>query len=108
MAQGAKVLKGGIELVQGTPPEPVQRATLFLKLWRRKLPNGEKRNFASLSMVRPSRGTYIFKELLGETEMAPEAAIDKAVAIALRGDVSTVYLNADLAKLKPPPKTVSA
>lgn len=103
MPRIAKVLRGGIEVVNGTPLEPVMRPTLFLKLWRRKLPNGEKRFFASLSMVRPSRNEYVVKELLAETEMEPDAAVDKAVAIALRGDVSTVYLNADLTRLPPLP-----
>ena len=103
MPQGAKVLRGGIEVVNGTPLEPVRQPALFLKLWRRKMPNGEKRLFASLSMVRPSRTEYVVKELLAETEMAPEAAVDKAVAIARRGDVGTVYLNADLTKLPPLP-----
>jgi hypothetical protein len=101
MAQGAKVLRGGIEVVSGTPLEPVRRPTLFLKIWRRKMPSGEKRLFASLYMVRPSRNEYVVKELLGETEMTPDAAVDKAVAIARRGDVATVYLNADLTKLPP-------
>src|SRR5690606_23582804 len=80
MPRIAKVLRGGIEVVTGTPLEPVMRPTLFLKLWRRKLPNGEKRFFASLSMVRPSRNEYVVKELLAETEMEPDAAVDKAVA----------------------------
>ena len=103
MLHVAKVLRGGIEVVNGTPLEPVLRPALFLKLWRRTMPNGEKRLFASLSMVRPSRNQYVVKELLAETEMAPDAAVDKAVAIARRGDVSTVYLNADLTKLPPLP-----
>jgi hypothetical protein len=101
MPQGAKVLRGDIDVVNGTPLEPVRRPALFLKLWRRKMPNGEKRLFASFTMVRPSLGGYVVKELIGETEMAPEAAVDKAVAIARRGDVTTVYLNADLSKLPP-------
>jgi hypothetical protein len=103
MPQGAKVLRGGIEVVSGTPLAPVLQPALFLKVWRRKMPNGEKRLFASLSMVRPSRNQYVVKELLAETEMQPDAAVDKAVAIARRGDVSTVYLNADLTKLPPLP-----
>jgi hypothetical protein len=103
MPQGAKILRGGIEVVSGTPLEPVLKPALFLKVWRRKMPNGEKRLYASLSMVRRSRQEYVVKELLAETEMEPDAAVDKAVAIARRGDVSTVYLNADLTKLPPLP-----
>ncbi len=32
-------------------------------------------------------------------ELDAQAALDKAVAIAKRGDASVVYLNADLAKI---------
>jgi hypothetical protein len=38
-------------------------------------------------------------------ELEPQAALDKAIAIAKRGDAGVVYLNADLAKI---PKARSA
>lgn len=99
MAQGSKVVKGGVEVVQGTPVQPLTGATLFLRVWRAPTPKAPARTLASLYMVRPQRGDYVIKELIPEMESAPQAAIDKAVAIAKRGDVNVVYLNADFAKL---------
>ena len=53
-------------------------------------------------MVRPGRGDYVIKELIPDMELGPQAAVDKAIAIAKRGDVATVYLNADLNNLPKP------
>jgi hypothetical protein len=50
-------------------------------------------------MVRPGTGDYVIKELIPDMELDAEAALDKAVAIAKRGDAAVVYLNADLAKI---------
>jgi len=50
-------------------------------------------------MVRPGREDYVIKELIPDMELEANAALDKAVAIAKRGDASVVYLNADLAKI---------
>jgi hypothetical protein len=50
-------------------------------------------------MVRPGPGDYVIKELIPDMELGAEAALDKAIAIAKRGDASVVYLNADLARI---------
>jgi hypothetical protein len=109
MAQGSKQLvRDGVQVIQGTPTEPIARATLFLRLWRTiAAPGKPERTLASLFMVRPGRGQYVIKELIPDMELGPQAALDKAIAIAKRGDVPTVYLNADFAKL-PKPRAVAA
>jgi hypothetical protein len=99
--QGAKQLvRDGVQVVQGTPTEPVTRAVLFLRLWRVPAEKTKpERTLASLYMVRPGRGEYVVKELIPDMELGPQAAIDKTVAIAKRGDVTTVYLNGDYTKI---------
>jgi hypothetical protein len=97
--QGSKTaVKDGVQIIQGTPPAPIARPTLFLKLWR----TGEgkqARTRATLFMVRPGPSDYVIKELIPDMELDAQAALDKAVAIAKRGDATVVYLNADLAKI---------
>jgi hypothetical protein len=88
-----------VQVIQGTPKEPITRATLFLRLWRAPGPKKTEVTRATLSMVRPGRAGYVIKELIPDMELGPQAALDKAIAIAKRGDVATVYLNADLAHL---------
>ena len=105
--QGSKVVKDGVQVIQGTPTEPIVRATLFLRLWRAPGPKKTEITKATLSMVRPGRGDYVVKELIPDMELGPPAALDKAVAIAKRGDVTTIYLNADLAQL-PKPRLIAA
>ncbi len=97
--QGSKLVRDGVQVIQGTPTEPITRAVLFLKLWRVTPPGKPERTLASLYMVRPGRTEYVVKELIPDMELGPAAALDKAVAIAKRGDVATVYLNADITKL---------
>jgi len=96
--QGAKAVKDGVRVIQGTPTEPITRATLFLRLWRVKEGKHE-RSRAALFMVRPGSGAYVIKELIPDLDLAPQAALDKTVAIAKRGDVDVIYLNADLDKI---------
>src|SRR5215470_7807384 len=97
--QGSKLVRDGVQVIQGTPTEPITRAVLFLKLWRVQQQGKADRTLASLYMVRPGRTEYVVKELIPDMELGPAAALDKAVAIAKRGDVTTVYLNADVQKL---------
>lgn len=95
------VVKDGIRVFKGTPAAPIVRPTLFLRIWRitgGAVP-GPERTFASLHVARPGRGGYVVKELIPGTELAPNAALEKAVAIARRGDVAEVYVNADVDKL---------
>jgi hypothetical protein len=105
--QGSKVVRDGVEVVQGTPREAITAATLFLRLWRAGTPGKPDRTRASLYMVRPGRGGYVVKELIPDMELGPQAALDKAIAIAKRGDVAVVYLNADLDKIPKQAATAS-
>jgi hypothetical protein len=105
--QGKTAVKDGVQVVQGTPKAPITRATLFLRLW--KVQEGkEQRTRATLYMVRPGPGDYVIKELIPDMELEPQAALDKAVAIAKRGDASVVYLNADLDKIPRPRGVLTA
>lgn len=96
--QGTKAVKDGIQVIQGTPTAPLTGPTLFLRLWRVQ-EGQEERTRASLFLVRPGAGDYIVKELIPDMELEAQAALDKAVAIAKRGDASVLYLNADLARI---------
>jgi hypothetical protein len=71
---------------------------LFLRLWRVK-EGKDVRTRATLFMVRPGPRDYVIKELIPDMELEPKAALEKAIAIAKRGDAAVVYLNADLAKI---------
>lgn len=96
--KGTKAVKDGVQVIQGTPTAPITSPTLFLRIWR--VTEGKQvRTRATLFMVRPGRGDYVIKELIPDMELDPKAALEKAVAIAKRGDASVVYLNADLAKI---------
>jgi hypothetical protein len=105
--QGAKAVRDGVEVIQGTPVAPLARATLFLRLWRVTEGKAE-RTRATLFMVRPGVGDYVIKELIPDMELDAQAALDKAVAIAKRGDVPVVYLNADLTRIPKPRSAVGA
>jgi hypothetical protein len=96
--RGGKAVKDGVQVIQGTPKAPLTETTLFLKLWRVKEGQVE-RTRAALFMVRPGVGDYVVKELIPDMELEPQAALDKTIAIAKRGDATTVYLNADLARI---------
>jgi hypothetical protein len=96
--QGTKAVKDGVEVIQGTPTAPLTGPTLFLRLWR-VTEGKQERTRASLFLVRPGPGDYIVKELIPDMELDAQAALDKAVAIAKRGDASVLYLNADLARI---------
>lgn len=96
--QGSTAVKDGVQVIQGTPTAPLTGATLFLRLW--KVTEGKQaRTRATLYMVRPGVGDYVVKELIPDMELDAQAALDKAIAIAKRGDASVVYLNADIARI---------
>jgi hypothetical protein len=96
--QGSKAVKDGVQVIQGTPTAPLKNATLFLRLW--KVTEGKTvRTRATLFMVRPGPTDYVIKELIPDMELDAQAALEKAIAIAKRGDASVVYLNADLARI---------
>jgi hypothetical protein len=96
--KGSKAVKDGVQVIQGTPTAPVMGPTLFLRLW--KVTEGKQvRTRATLFMVRPGAGDYVIKELIPDMELDAQAALDKAIAIAKRGDAAVIYLNADLARI---------
>lgn len=99
MPEGSTRVVNGIRITQGTPTEPLRKPALFLKLTRVSSPGQPDRTVASLSMARPRPGEYVIKELIQEMDLEPQAAVEKAVAIAKRGDVTDIYLNADLDRL---------
>jgi hypothetical protein len=96
--KGSKAVKDGVQVIQGTPTAPLTSATLFLRLWK-VTENKQVRTRATLFMVRPGPADYVVKELIPDMELDAQAALDKAIAIAKRGDASVVYLNADLARI---------
>ncbi|HJR70230.1 MAG TPA: hypothetical protein VKA43_09345 [Gammaproteobacteria bacterium] len=96
--QGTKAVRDGVQVIQGTPTAPLTGPTLFLRLWRVK-EGKQERTHASLFLVRPGTGDYVVKELIPDMELDVQAALDKAVAIAKRGDASVLYLNADLDRI---------
>lgn len=105
--RGGKAVKDGVEIIQGTPKSAIAETTLFLKLWRVK--EGQiERTRAALFMVRPGAGEYVVKELIPDMELEPQAALDKTVAIAKRGDTRTIYLNADLTLIPKPRGAINA
>ena len=99
MAQkGATAVRDGVQVIQGTPTAPITRSTLFLRLVR--VGEGKTaRTRATLFMVRPGPVDYVIKELIPDLDLDPQAALEKTVAIAKRGEVTVVYLNADLARI---------
>jgi hypothetical protein len=105
--QGAKAVKDGVEVIQGTPAAPLTGPTLFLRLWRVKEGQHE-RTRATLFLVRPGVGDYVVKELIPDMDLDAQAALAKAVAIAKRGDASVLYLNADFARIPKPRNILSA
>jgi hypothetical protein len=105
--QGSKAVKDGVEVIQGTPAAPITCATLFLDL-RRIKQGATERTRAALFMVRPGASDYVVKELIPDMELDAQAALDKAVAIAKRGDVLTIYLNAEIDKIPKRRRAVGA
>lgn len=96
------VIKDGIRVSKGTPTAPIARPTLLLRVWRLAgRPADDSCAMASLHVVRPGRAGYVVKELLAATALAPGAALAQAIAIARRGDVADIYVNADVAKIPP-------
>lgn len=98
-SQGSSAVREGIRIVQGTPTAPLSAPTLFLRVLRVGATGARQRTVASLAVARPGASGYVIKELIPDMELDAKAALDKAVAIAKRGEVGEIYLNADLNKL---------
>jgi hypothetical protein len=106
MPEGSSVVRDGVRIIQGTPKQPLRGPTLFLRILRVNTPDKPPKTRSSLAMARPGAGAYVIKELIPDMELDANAALDKAIAIAKRGDVAELYLNADLSKL--PPQSMAA
>lgn len=102
MSQGSIVIKDGVRVVQGTPEAPLRGPALFLKIRRVTDSGRPPRMKASLATARPSRAGYVIKDLIDDMELGPKEALEKAIAIAKRGGVAEIYVNADLSKLPGP------
>lgn len=107
MPEGSTIERDGVRIIQGTPTAPLSRPTLFLRMLRVTSPGGQERTRASLVVARPQAGGYLIKELIPDMELDPRAALDKAVAIAKRGEIAELYLNAKLDDLPVAPKAAS-
>lgn len=105
MPEGSTRIVNGVRITQGTPTVPLDGPALFLRIARVSEPDKAERTVASLLMARPRPGSYVIKELIQEMDLEPQAAVEKAVAIAQRGNVSDIYLNADLDRLPVSPVT---
>lgn len=100
MGLRAKLLTGGIRVYKGTPKLPLTAPALFLNIRRINEPRGRSYAVASLSMAQPGRDGCSLKEMISDMELEPEAAVEKAVDIAVRGGIEAIYLNADPEKLE--------
>lgn len=96
MAKGSTIVKDGVRVTQGTPAQPLEGPALFLRVLRVTKPGQPARTRASLCVARPRPGSYLIKELIPDMDLEPRAALDKAVQIAKRGEITQLYLNADL------------
>ena len=98
-----KLLQSGVRVFKGTPTLPLLEPALFLGITAE---GGGEKVVASLTIARPTAQGYQIKELIADMELSGEAAVEKAIDIAMRGEVKLIYLNADLAKLRiPVPET---
>ena len=102
MSQGSIVIKDGVRVAHGTPEAPLRGPALFLTIHRVADAGRPPRMKASLASARPTRTGYVIKDLIDDMELGPQEALEKAVAIAKRGGVAEVYVNADLSKLPGP------
>lgn len=102
MGLKTKLLTSQVRVYKGTPRHPLSAPALFLTIRRIKQSPKEVITVATLTLARPSGQSYMIKELLTDMQLAPEAAVEKAVDIAQRGQVHAIYLNADLDKLPLP------
>lgn len=78
---------------------PLSEPALFVGIAARARGGFAENVVASLSSVRPGVGGYSVKELISDMELGPQAAMEKAIDIAIRGEIRFIYINADLALL---------
>ena len=82
-----------------TPSAPLRGPALFLRIRRIPVAGKSPRTTASLATARPGSQGYVIKHLIDDMELEPKQALEKAIAIAKRGGVDEIYVNADLTKL---------
>lgn len=101
MGLKSKLLNSGVRVFRGTPALPLAEPALFLAIVNNAKDGKRANTIASLSLVRPVASCYAIKELISNMELEPESAVEKAIDIAVRGGVKSIYLNADIEKLPP-------
>ena len=94
-----KLIKSGIKVFKGNPTMPLAEPALFLGISASARGGFADNVIASLSSVRPGLGGYTIKELISDMELGPEPAMEKAIDIAIRGEIRLIFINADLDKL---------
>lgn len=99
MSIKTKLLKSGIKVFKGSPTMPLSEPALFIGIEARARNGFADNVVASLSSVRPGVGGYTVKELIADMELGPQAAMEKAIDIAIRGEIRLIFINADLDKL---------
>lgn len=99
MSIKTKLLQSGIKVFKGNPTMPLSEPALFIGLTARARGGFAENVVASLSSVRPGIGGYSVKELIADMELGPQAAMEKAIDIAIRGEIRLIFINADLDQL---------
>ena len=99
MSQASMVIKEGVRIFRGTPSAPLRGPALFLRIRRLSAAGKPSRTAASLATARPGPQGYVVKQLIDDMELEPQQALEKAIAIAKRGGVEEIYVNADMTKL---------
>jgi hypothetical protein len=95
----SKLLNSGVRVYKGTPTLPLAEPALFLGIVNTAKDGKRASTIASLSLARPGAKGYAIKELISNMELDAESAVEKAIDIAVRGGIKTIYLNANLTKL---------
>ncbi len=94
-----KLIKSGIKVFKGNPTMALSEPALFIGITARARGGFADNVVASLSSVRPAIGGYSVKELIADMELGPQAAMEKAIDIAIRGEIRMIFINADIDKL---------
>jgi hypothetical protein len=95
-----KLIGTGIKVFKGNPGSPICEPALFLGITASDRGGFAQNVIASLSLVRPAADGYSVKELIADMELGPEPAMEKAIDIAVRGQIRLIYINADIDKLQ--------
>src|SRR5690606_38902684 len=99
MSQDSMVIKEGVRIVRGTPNAPQEAPAQYLEFTIVSVAGKPRHREASLATARPGPQDYVYKNLFEDMEYEQKEALAKAIAIAKRGGIEEIYVNADLAKL---------